>query len=109
MTAAFFPYPAKGGTAKTRSIIFDPNRETREEYRAVRRAARLHGLEENTRVYERVVGEMTARYGLGLDTILSLGEAAGTCSGALALLDSGMPVEYILAMGGAPWTGRNQT
>lgn len=50
-------------------------------------------------LYDRVVAEMTVRYGLDMDAILSLGEAAGKCSTALRFLDDGIPSDYILAMG----------
>lgn len=94
MNVAYWP-PSKGGTAKTPTILAQSD--------TLRNAIRAKSLalRDGFDLYDCVVGEMTARYGLGMDTILSLGEAAGTCSAALALLDSGMPVEYILAMGNA--------
>lgn len=98
MTVAWYPPLTKGGAAKTQGILYDPLRFS-EENRAARRASRLVKLEDSYDIYDNTVNEMTFRYGLGLDIILSLGEAAGKCSVALALLDDGMPVEYVLAMG----------
>lgn len=94
MTVAFYP-PTKGGTMKTRSLLMPPGMP-RNALRAKTLAYR-----DGHDLYDCVVAEMTARYGLGMDTILSLGEAAGKCSTALRLLNDGMPADYILALGEA--------
>lgn len=92
MTIAFYP-PTKGGTMKTRSLLMQPS-----VYRNALRAKQLANRD-GAELYDCVVAAMTARYGLDMDTILSLGEAADKCSTALRLLDDGMPTDYILAMG----------
>lgn len=94
MTVAFWP-PTKGGVMKTPSFLMMPD--------VPRNALRAKSLanRDGHELYDCVVGEMTSRYGLGMDTILTLGEAAGKCSTALRLLNDGMPVDYILALGEA--------
>lgn len=94
MTVAYW-LPTKGGTMKTPTILTQSDTLTN----AIR--AKSLALRDGIDLYDCVVAEMTARYGLGMDAILSLGEAAGKCSTALRLLDDGMPADYILAMGGS--------
>lgn len=92
MNVAYWP-PSKGGTMKTPTILAQSDTL----HNAIR--AKSLALRDGFDLYDCVVGEMTARYGLGMDTILSLGEAAGKCSTALRLLNDGMPTDYILALG----------
>lgn len=65
--------------------------------------ARVAILNEKERGYaaRRSLEVMSSRYDCDLKTAMGLGEAAGTLSDALQLLDDGMPTDYILAMGEA--------
>lgn len=45
------------------------------------------------------IGAAMAEYGLSTKTIFQLAYVTGSFTSALRILDGGMPVEYILAMG----------
>lgn len=69
-------------------------------YRAVERLIQL-SHETGIMVHVEAAVALHDRYGVDAETLVMLGEAAGTCPDALALLDNGLPVEYVLAMGRA--------
>lgn len=94
MNVAFYP-PTKGGVSKTSTIW--PKRFSSELLLAARLAYQEGGYEQ----FQSVLTEMRQRYFLSNEMAMSLGDAAGKCSTALALLDEGLPVDYILAMGGS--------
>lgn len=59
------------------------------------------GMTEEGIAYAQAVHEMVHRYELDPDTVVLISQSAGGAIEALAFLDRGMPVEYIVAMGGA--------
>lgn len=80
---------------------FDIRAAQRIDHGAAIRAGILAEKEGGHTAYHRVVTEMMNRYQLDIDTVVSLGEAAGTLSAALRLLNDGMPADYVLALGEA--------
>lgn len=50
--------------------------------------------------YAQAIHELVHRYGLDPDTTVAISTGQGGPQEALALLDDGFPVEYVLAMGG---------
>lgn len=58
-------------------------------------------LNEEGIVYAQAIHELVHRYGLDPDTTVAISQSAGGAVEALAFLDEGFPVEYVLAMGGA--------
>lgn len=51
--------------------------------------------------YAQAIHELVHRYALDPDTTVAISAGPGGPQEALALLDDGFPVEYVLAMGGA--------